>query len=148
MTKLPIFDPISEFDRFNAIFDSFFAPRPQVSVPEGTSLPLDIIEKDGRILVRASLPGVRPENVDVSIDNGILTIRGELRFDEEHKDAKVYRREISTGTFARSIRLPEETDVSQVEATFDNGFVTVTIPRVIAEKPTPIKVPVKALEKN
>jgi HSP20 family protein len=148
MTKLPIFDPLAEFDRLNSVFDSFFATRPQMSMPEGATLPLDIIEKDGKIIVRASLPGVKPEDVDVSIDNGVLTIRGELRFDEEHKDAKVYRREISTGTFARSIRLPDETDLSQVEATFDNGFVTVTVPRVVAEKPIPIKVPVKALGKK
>ncbi|MCW5937229.1 MAG: Hsp20/alpha crystallin family protein [Fimbriimonadaceae bacterium] len=143
--SITVFDPVADMERFGSLFDAFFPTRANASrfAPEGTGMPIDIFEKEGSIVVRASVPGVRPENVEVSIEGRVLSIRGQLSFEEEHKDAKVYRREITSGTFARSVRLPEDVDVERVEATFENGFVTVTIPKTVESKPAAIKVPVK-----
>lgn len=144
MRALPVFDPFVDFDR---LFEGLMAAKPR-SVTGGNPLPLDVFEKDGSWVVRASLPGIKAEDIDVSLEEGMLTLRGELTFEEEHKDAKVYRREIATGSFVRSIRLPKDIDAARVSATFENGLVTITIPRVIEDKPAAIKVPVKAIESS
>ncbi len=135
--------PLHEMERFDRLSDAFFPTRSRVSVPQGSSLPLDVFEKDGRVVVRASMPGLKPEDVEVSIDDRVLTVSGTLGFDEEHKDARVFVREIATGSFSRSIRLPDDVDTDKAEATFENGMVSVTFPRLVETKPTPVRVPVK-----
>lgn len=142
MRTMPVFDPFVDFDR---MVESLMSAKPRL-VTGGNPVPLDVFEKEGNWVLRASLPGVKADDIEVSIEEGMLTLRGELAFDEEHKDAKVYRREIATGSFVRSIRLPKNIDAERVSATFENGLVTITIPRLIEEKPAAIKVPVKAIE--
>lgn len=142
MRTMPVFDPFVDFDR---MVESLMSAKPPL-VTGGNPVPLDVFEKEGNWVLRASLPGVKADDIEVSIEEGMLTLRGELAFDEEHKDAKVYRREIATGSFVRSIRLPKNIDAERVSATFENGLVTITIPRLIEEKPAAIKVPVKAIE--
>ncbi|MBL8065891.1 MAG: Hsp20/alpha crystallin family protein [Chthonomonadaceae bacterium] len=138
MKTLPLFDPILEFDR---LFEVLGPAALRMQAPEGHTVPIDVLEVEGQWILRASLPGIKPEDIDVSIDNKVLTIRGKLDFAQEHADSKVYRREIATGSFVRSVRLPNDVDVDKVAATFENGFVTVMLPRVPESRPAAIKVP-------
>ncbi len=142
MRNLPVYDPFVEFER---VFESLWPSKPRVTTTEGNLVPLDIFEKEGQWVLRASLPGVKQEDIDLQIEDGFLSLRGQLSFEDEHKDAKVYRREIAAGTFVRTVRLPDNVDVSRVEATFANGLVTVMLPKTIEEKPSAIKVPIKSL---
>jgi HSP20 family protein len=93
------------------------------------SVPVDIWEKDGKIMVKASVPGMDPEEIDVSIEDGVLTIQGEVMNEDESDDQRVYHREVRYGRFMRSISLPEDVDEDNVDAEFRNGFVMISIPR-------------------
>ncbi|HVL39848.1 MAG TPA: Hsp20/alpha crystallin family protein [Fimbriimonadaceae bacterium] len=142
-------NPAAELEQFSNVMDRMWN-----SVLEPTNgsqmttfaLPVDIFERDGSLFVRAAVPGVKPEDLDISIEKDVLTIRGETKsqWSEEDQNLKVYRREYRYGTFNRSIRLPQNLNFEQVEAEFDNGFVTIRLPRIEEPKPQARKVPVKS----
>jgi HSP20 family protein len=117
----------------NQVFDQLFNEVYGSSRPSANVLPVDVLEHEDKMIVRASVPGMHPENIDVSIEDNVLTLKGETHSESEHKEAKVYRREISTGSFTRSIRLPEDLDLDNANAEFSHGLMTITIPR--QEKP-------------
>ncbi len=95
---------------------------------------MDISEDDKEIKVVAEMPGARPDNVDVSIDDDVLTIRGEREQERETSRKNYHLIERSVGMFQRSLRLPSPVDASQVQARFDNGVLTVTIPKTGAKE--------------
>lgn len=139
-------NPAHEVRSMEEIFDQLFgAPVRPNGTPVGT-LPLDILESEGVLKIRAAVPGVEPNELEIQIEKNVLTIRGEIRHEEEAKDEKVYRREVSYGSFARSVRLPEGLDFERVDAEFKNGIVTISLPRVPEEKPKAIKVNVRQQE--
>ena len=142
------FDPISEMRRMNDMFDRLFgspwpSDRQLVTQTRGLTVPLDVVEKEDRFVIRAAVPGVSPDDLNVSIENHVLTISGEIKHEEENETDKVFCRECSYGSFTRSIRLPENLQVDKVAAEFDNGFVSITLPKAPEEKPQALKVPVK-----
>ena len=145
MRTLPVFDPFVDFDRF---FEGLAPSRPRHSAIGGNTVPLDVYERDGTWIVKASLPGVQPDQIEVTIEESLLTLRAQLSFDEAHEDAKVYRREIASGSFVRSVRLPKDVDTNGVSATFEHGLVTNRLPRLAQEKPAAVTVPVKAIESS
>lgn len=106
-------------------------------------LPIDVVEVDGSLVVKASMPGVAPENVEVTLEDKVLTIKGTVESSAESEDAKIYRQERRTGSFSRSLRLGENLDASKIAAEVKNGLVTVTIPRVPEESPKMIRIPVQ-----
>ncbi|MBL8040210.1 MAG: Hsp20/alpha crystallin family protein, partial [Chthonomonas sp.] len=124
------------------LFDKSAAPNSVSGI-----VPVDIMEKDGKYVVRASMPGINPDNIELTVENDILTIRGTTQHEAEFKDAKVYRREVSSGSFTRSIHLPENVDVDAVEATFADGIVSITMPQVIEQKPEPRRIALQAKPK-
>ncbi|MDR3690572.1 MAG: Hsp20/alpha crystallin family protein [Fimbriimonas sp.] len=139
-------NPAHEVRSMEEIFDQLFgAPVRPNGTPVGT-LPLDILESEGVLKIRAAVPGVEPNELEIQIEKNVLTIRGEIRHEEGAKDEKVYRREVSYGSFARSVRLPEGLDFERVDAEFKNGIVTISLPRVPEEKPKAIKVNVRQQE--
>lgn len=139
-------NPIAEFDRMTALMDRLLGSGMSLGPTEsrGLVLPIDVYEKDSTLVFKAPVPGVKPEELDVQVENGVMTIRGEVRQDETLSDAKVYLRESTYGAFTRSVRLPEGLDFERIEARFQDGFVTITIPRIIEDKPKALKVEVKA----
>jgi HSP20 family protein len=140
--------PITEFRSFDDMFERLMGipHRTGAGQPGNSLLPLDVVERDGSLVIKAAVPGLEPEQVDIQIENNVLTIQGELKSDYEDSKAKVYHREYSYGKFSRSVRLPEEFDIEKVKATFKNGFVTVTLPRL--EQPTAKsrRIPVEHIE--
>jgi HSP20 family protein len=108
---------------------------------------LDIREKEDAFLVTVDLPGLEPEQVDVSFEDGILTIRGAREFRRDENEEGTYHRiERSYGSFARTVRLPRTADAEKIEASFDTGVLTVRVPKREEAKPRTIEV--KAVEKK
>jgi HSP20 family protein len=89
---------------------------------------VEVRQRGNELVVSADLPGLKPEDVDIEIDDGILTISGERRQSSEDRDQGVYRSERSYGAFTRSIALPEGVDEDQVQARFEHGVLEVTVP--------------------
>jgi HSP20 family protein len=104
--------------------------------------PLDIYETGDRFVVNVELPGIEPEAVDVSVEDSVLTIRGERSFSSDVDEDSFHRVERRYGQFARSITLPQTADPDHIEATFDRGVLTVSVPK--AEQAKPKKIQVKA----
>ncbi len=128
-------------------FDDFFAQlmggsQCQTNSNSLLSIPLDVIEDNGLVTIKALVPGINPDELEVSIENNILTIRGEHKTEEISESAKVFRRENTYGAFSRSIRLSPQLNQEAVSATFKNGFVTITIQKVEEEKPKSLRIPI------
>ena len=136
-------NPLSDMRAMDEMFERFFGRGPLVS-PNATNLPIDVYDRDGKLVVKAAVPGISPENLELQIEENVLTIRGEIKSDYEDSGVKVYRREMTYGSFARSIRLPEDLDFGNADAEFDNGFVTISFPRIEQPQAKPIQIPVKS----
>lgn len=101
---------------------------------------LDIAETDGEIKVTAELPGVAEKDVDVTLRDDVLTIKGEKKAEREEKDENYHLVERSYGSFARSIQLPAGLDADKVKARMDKGVLTVTMPKPAAAQPQKIDI--------
>ena len=146
MTTLVRWDPFrqmnvlrSELDRY---FDEPFLRTPSLWQREGVafSLALDVAEDDQGYLVKASLPGVAPEDIEITLDENALTISGKMSQDEESEGKNYHLRERRFGSFARSITLPSTVDADKVEAVNENGVLTLHLPKVEEAKPKKIAV--------
>lgn len=140
-------NPWEDMQRFADLMDRTFGSAGESSVQSNQAsftLPIDVYERDNKLFVRAAVPGVKPEDLEVTVDKGVLTIRGETKLETESNETKVYRREYRYGAFTRSLRLPQELDTESIDAEFDNGFVIVSIPRLIQQKPEPKRVQVRS----
>jgi HSP20 family protein len=137
-------DPFSQLERSTSLLDELLNhPWRPFNMPfqDGTLLlPMDIWEKDGQFKVRAAVTGITPEDVHINVEDGVLTVSGETKREEEINEAKVYRRECSSGRVTRSVRLPDHVDVEKGEAEFENGFVTVTFPLKPSAQPRTIEI--------
>jgi HSP20 family protein len=122
----------SLFREVEKTFEDFARRTPFASMGEVTLAPkIDVAESNGGIDVTAELPGVEEKDVDVTLVDGVLTIRGEKKAerDEKDKDKNWHIIERSYGSFARSIRLPFEPDMNKVEAKFDKGVLRISVPK-------------------
>ena len=104
---------------------------------------VDIAETDQSFTIKAEIPEVKREDVKVTVDGGVLTIRGERKQEKEEKGRKFHRIERYFGSFARSFTLPDNVDESKIEATFNDGMLNLKIPKTEAAKPKAIEVKVK-----
>jgi len=109
---------------------------------EFTSLPVDIKQTDESFVIEASVPGFRPEDVEVIFDDGVLTIRGNHTSETEDTKATFVRRERRQASLYRSVGLPAEVRADEISAAFDNGVLRVTVPR--AQKAQSKRIPVTA----
>lgn len=114
------------------LFERFFRGSPLAPLGEawGAFSPsVDVVETDDQITVSAELPGLEHEDIEVSLDRGVLTISGEKS--EEHKEERenYYRAERTYGSFRRAIPLPTEVNEDEVDAIFQNGVLTITMPK-------------------
>ena len=131
---------IVKWDPFRSLFD-FPSPSARGVAPARSWTPaVDIYEKDDTLILRAELPGVAKEDIDVTVEDGVLTLRGERKHEKDFEDATSYRRERWYGSFTRSFVLPETLDASRVAAKYDNGILQVTLPKAEAAKPRKIAI--------
>ncbi len=124
-------DPLSEVNRmFDDVFGGLMRrPGGQQRAQQLTEWApaVDVLQRDGDLVVRAELPGVRPEDVDITLQNRVLTISGERREEQEEERGGYYVRERRRGSFSRSMTLPEGVDEDRIRARYDNGVLEVTI---------------------
>ena len=117
----------------NRVFDEDFGDvarrrgRPQGDGPPSWAPVLDVLQEDGDVVVRAELPGVKLEDVDITLHNGVLTISGERKPEEQREGSGYYVRERRYGTFRRSMTLPQGVDESGISARFDGGVLEVRV---------------------
>lgn len=129
-------------DRF---FDErFFVPYRFFTTPERLTIPIDLHQTENEVVLKATLPGVKPEAVEVSVTGDTLTIKGETSADKMVERAGYLYREHRYGAFSRSVALPGGLDTDKAEASLADGILTLTIPKIAELKPTPIKVKTKA----
>lgn len=110
------------------------------SGPMGLMPSLDVAENDKEIEITAELPGLDRADVDISIDDGMLTIRGEKKVETENKDNNYHVAERSYGAFRRVVMLPPGIDASAIKATMDKGVLRITIPKPARAEPKKIEV--------
>jgi HSP20 family protein len=103
-------------------------------------LPLDVLEDEKTVIVRASLPGFKPEDVDVQVHNGILTIKAEQTEENEERSERYLRRERRFGAVSRSVALPSMVDEDACDANLENGVLTLRIPKSQEAMPRKIKI--------
>ncbi|HEU4996535.1 MAG TPA: Hsp20/alpha crystallin family protein [Gemmatimonadaceae bacterium] len=104
---------------------------------------IEVQRKDGQIIVKADLPGINPDDVNVELDDGVLTVSGERKEEHEEKEEGYFRSERSYGSFYRAIPLPEGVDENRIEAKFDNGVLEVKVPEPRQEQKRPKRVDVR-----
>ncbi len=105
-------------------------------------LPLDVVENETEFVVKASLPGVKPEDVDITYNKGMLTIKGELKDENEKTEGQYHLRERRYGTFSRSISLPSTVKAEDIQADYKDGILTLKMPK--AEEVKPKRIPISA----
>jgi HSP20 family protein len=140
-------DPFREFERrMNRFFGENvgFFPAGEESFSLATWAPAcDIYENDSELVIRAELPEVKKDEVKVSLDNNVLTLRGERKFEAETKRENYHRLERSYGEFLRSFTLPDYVDTAKISAEFKDGMLNVTLPKRAETKPKQVEIKVK-----
>ena len=106
--------------------------------------PVDIFEEDHAIRIMAEIPGVRAEDVKLTVENNVLTIQGSKQQVAQERTDRVHRYERTYGAFERSFTLPTTVDANNIQASYENGVLTVTLPKVEKAKPRQIEVQVAA----
>ena len=107
-------------------------------------MPIDVTSDENQVVIQASLPGVKPEDVNVTIEDNRLTIEGQVNSVEETEKDRYVIRERHPGSFYRSLALPKDLQDDNVEARFENGVLTLTLPRVPEVKPQARTIEIKA----
>jgi len=140
---------LSAFDEMDRVFDEFFGrgwlrpfrwERPSL-FGEGAFAPkVDVLDRDDDVVVRAELPGVKKEDVEVSISGNMLTIKGETKHEEKEEKGDYYRAEMSRGAFSRTFSLPTEVDQARAAAAMKDGVLELTLPKIEKSKRRTIKI--------
>lgn len=130
----PFRDLVSLQERMNRLFEESFRGITRSGGEEewsvGTWAPaVDIYEQSPNIVLKAELPGVNPKDVDIRVENNVLTLHGERKFDAEVKRDSYHRVERAYGSFSRSFTLPSVIDTEQIQADYKDGVLTVVLPK-------------------
>jgi len=141
------FAPGMELNRLRREIDRLFEDpfsllAPSTSFFQNWTPSVDIFEDKERYIVKAELPGMKREDIDVALDGNTLTLSGERKQEEEKREGESYRSERYFGRFQRSITLPTEVQANKIEAAYKDGVLTVTVPK--SEEAKPKQIPVKA----
>ena len=146
MSNLTRWEPVREMmtlrEAMDRLFDDAFTrPLGQSGV---SGMPaIDLYQTDNEVVVKASLPGLKPDDVQITITNGVMTLRGEFKQDEDHQEATYHIREHRSGSFERALTLPVDVQSDKAKAEFEDGMLTVTLPKAEAVKPRTITVKAK-----
>ncbi|QQG35759.1 MAG: Hsp20/alpha crystallin family protein [Micavibrio aeruginosavorus] len=139
--------PVSLQEEINRLFDHFYSGT-QVRLTDWDKLPaaspaVNISENGKAFKVNVELAGMNPEDVDIEVTNGYLTLKGKKEEETKEEDENYLRREISYGSFYRAIALPEIADSRKAEASFKNGVLSVTVPKKVEAIEKPKKLQIK-----
>lgn len=146
MNTLTRWEPFREMhtmrDLMDRIFDEPFseAPRLWTRQMEGFAPAMDVAEDDANYVVKVTLPGVEPDQVEITLTDNVLTIKGETKTEKDMEEKNYRVRERRYGSFTRSIALPMPVEAEQVDATHEHGVLTLRLPKAEAVKPKRITV--------
>jgi len=128
-------------NEIDQIFEGFLSPiLPSTTFFEGWTPALDVYEDKDRYVVKAELPGLKKEEIDVSLDGNTLSISGERKQEEERKEGDNFRSERYFGRFQRSLTLPAMVDGNKIQASYKDGVLSITLPKSEEAKPKQIQV--------
>ncbi len=143
-------DPFTELRRMQENMDhlwrGFSQPSNGSTEMEGWAIPLDVVQDGDNILVQASMPGVNPSDLSVTIENDVLTIRGQTAGESEKQEGNYLMRERHTGSFHRFLRLPDTLDVDRADTRYDHGVLTIAFPKLEAKQAR--QLPITVGERN
>ena len=134
----------------NRLFNTFFdTPLPNGGATQRRWLPpMDLVETEDDFVLRADLPGLTESDVNIELEDNVLTVSGERKAEHEERKEGYYRVERASGSFARSLTLPEGVDPEGVKASFDKGVLEVRIPKPEAKKPRKVAISVGGAPKT
>ncbi len=143
MSNLTRWEPMREMmtlrEAMDRLFDDAFT-RP-ISLRGVSTVPaIDMYQTNDAVVVKAALPGLKPEEVQISVTADVLTLRGESKQVDEQKEATYHIREQRFGVFERSVMLPTDVQTDKAKADFENGLLTITLPKAEAVKPKTINI--------
>lgn len=142
MSELIRWDPFREMlsmrSMMDRILEDWERPSPGGALLGGPAL--DLMQTPDEVVVRMMIPGVKPEDIEISVTGDVLSIRGEVKFEQAKETARYHVRELRHGSFARSIALPAPVVADKAEARFQDGVLTLTLPKAEEVKPKMISV--------
>ena len=137
----PFRDAVSLRDAMNSLLqDSFVRPGSGPAQNAYATLPLDVCETEQEFVIKAALPGVKPDDVQITVHGDTLTIRGDSKAEDEKKGEHWHLRERRFGTFQRSVSLATPINSEKAQAHYDLGVLTLTLPKAESAKPRQIKI--------
>jgi len=136
----PLKDMVSLRDAMNSLFQESFVRPGGVLSPSAIPMPMDVVENENEFIVKASLPGIKPENVQITVHGDSITIRGDIQAEDEKKGETWHVRERRHGTSQRTLTLAAPISSEKATAKFDHGVLTLTLPKAEEAKPKQIKV--------
>lgn len=145
-TTVSRWDPATEFTTMRNLMDRFFDQgRGRLPFRNGedlgpSSLALDVIETGDQFVVKAAVPGIDPANVEISVEDDVLSIKGEFQQEDETSEDNYLRRELRFGSFQRTLRLPPTVDAEHAEANFEHGVLTLRLPKKPEARARSIKI--------
>lgn len=143
---------LSPFEEMDRMFDSFFGRGwtrpwrmewpsfPEMKAMEGKLVKMDVVDREADVLVRAEMPGVEKKDIDVSVTDNTVTVKGSTHHEEKEEKGDYYRREISSGSFSRTVMLPAEVDGSKAKADFKDGILELVLPKIEKSKRHSVRV--------
>jgi HSP20 family protein len=146
MSNLIRWEPVREMMTLREAMDQLFSDaftRP-VSMSGGSVIPaIDVYQNNDAVVVKAALPGLKADDVQISVTADVLTLCGEFKQENEKKDTTYHIREQRFGSFERSIMLPSDVQTDKAKADFENGILTITLPKAESVKPKTITIKAK-----
>jgi HSP20 family protein len=142
----PFQDMLSLQDEMNRVFDRAFGQTTRDQGGRAWAPALDIAERKDAYLVSVELPGVNPDDIDVTLENNLLSIQGERRRRQDSADEQVHRVERAYGTFRRAVSLPTTVQADAIQASYEHGVLQLLVPK--AEEAKPRKIAIAAGEQR
>ena len=146
MTVIARWDPFREFstlqDRMNRLFRESYGPegRDESLTTSQFAPPVDVYEDEHNVVLKVEVPGIDEKDVDVRVENNVLTVHGERKFEKEEKEENFRRIERQYGSFTRTFTLPSTVDAERIQADYDKGILKIVLPKKAEAKPKQIKV--------
>ena len=128
------YNPLNEVSLFRNNFERFFNNSFYTDQKKEWQPVVDIIKKDGKVIVTAELPGINKENISIDVNEDVLTLKGERKYEKEEKEADYYRKERVTGSFSRSFVLPSGVSTEEINAEYKDGILKIEIPEAKKEE--------------
>jgi HSP20 family protein len=146
MTVITRWDPLREFstlqDRMYRLFRESYGPegREESLTTSTFAPPVDVYEDEHNVTLKIEVPGIDEKDIDVRVENNVLTVHGERKFEKEEKEENFRRVERQYGSFTRTFTLPTTVDAEKVSANYEKGILKITLPKKAEAKPKQIKV--------